>query len=164
MNRCLVVFYSWTGHTGKVARGLAEKLSADLEEIREVRPRGGLFAFLRSGMEASRKQSAPVLRSSRNLADYDLIILGSPVWAASMASPVRGFIEQERGAIRDVALFCTLSGSGGEAALGAMAELCGRPPVATLQVTAGALKSGSWRDEVDRFAGRLIAAMRPVAA
>ena len=86
MSRSLVVFYSWTGNTGKVARALAETLSAELEEIREVKPRGGLFAFLRSGMEASRKRPAPIVRCSRNLADYDLVILGSPVWAASMAS------------------------------------------------------------------------------
>jgi hypothetical protein len=72
-----------------------------------------------------------------------------------MASPMRSYILQEKGRIKRLALFCTLGGAGGEAALSSMAELCGRGPIADLQVRDSELKSGAWRVAVDEFARRI---------
>jgi flavodoxin len=156
MTKCLVAYYSWNGNTAKVARALAEFLSADVEEIRDAKRRSGFFAFLRSASEASREKPAPILPLSRNAGDYDILILGSPVWAQKMASPVRSYILRERQRVKNLALFCTLGGAGGETVLASMEAACGRRPVANLQVREADFKSGAWKDLVEDFARRIL--------
>ena len=155
MTRCLVAYFSWSGNTAKVAKSLAETLSADVEEIRDVKRRSGFFAFLRSASEASRGKSAPIMPLTRDAAEYDVVILGSPVWAQKMASPMRSYILQEKSRIKRVALFCTLGGAGGDAALSSMAALCSKASIADLQVRDSDLKSGAWRTAVEDFARRI---------
>jgi len=161
MTRLLVVYYSWTGSTAKVAEAIAGELSADVEEIREVRRRAGPFAFIRAALQSMRETPAAIMPSVRDVADYDVVILGCPVWAQNMASPMRSYILREGSKFRQVAFFCTLGGAGGDAALAKMAALTGRPPVARLLVTAAPLKSGGWRDLVKAFARQISASPSP---
>lgn len=83
------------------------------------------------------------------------MIIGSPVWAGQMASPVRAFIEREKGKLGKIAFFCTLGGANGAHALEGMHSACGRATAAGLLVTASALKSGAWRSQVAEFVRRL---------
>ncbi|CAN1517295.1 FldA Flavodoxins [Rhabdaerophilaceae bacterium] len=152
MPKFLVAYYSWTGNTEKVAKLIAETLSADIERIVEVEPRGGFFAFPAAVVDSLLKKSPPILQTTKNVADYDVVILGCPVWASNMATPMRTFILQERLKIKQVALFCTLGGSGGKATLGRMATLCGRASLADLIVNATATYSGDWRGSSENFA------------
>ena len=152
MPKQLVAYYSWTGNTAKVAKLLAEKLSADIEEIHEVKPRSGLFSFVATVVDSVLKRSPPILRPTKNVADYDIVILGCPVWAPNMATPMRTYIMRENPRIKQVALFCTLGGSGGKLALGRMAALCGRTSLADLIVEQPELASGKWRGLTESFA------------
>jgi flavodoxin len=152
MSRCLVVYYSWSGKTAKVAKALAETLAADVEEIKDAKPRAGLFAFIRSAVEASQQKPAPILPGATNVADYDAVILGCPVWAQNMASPMRSYILREKDRIRRLAVFCTFGGSGGEAALARIGALSGQAPIAELQVRASDFASGRWRSMAETFA------------
>ena len=151
MTRCLVACYSWSGQTARVARAVAEALGADLEAIREVRPRRGLFAFPRSALEAARGRAAPILPAVHDAGSYDLVVVGGPVWAGRAASPLRAFAERERGRLRRAAYFCTLGGANGARALADMEAACGRAADARLMITAPSLKSGAWRELVDGF-------------
>jgi flavodoxin len=152
MPRFLVAYYSWTGNTAKVARLITETLSADVEEIHEATPRGGLLAFPAAVVASVLKKSSPIMPATKNVADYDVVILGCPVWASNMATPMRTYIERENRAMKQVALFCTLGGSGGKAALARMAALCGRASLADLTVNATATYSGDWRGLTENFA------------
>lgn len=155
MTGTLVAYYSWSGNTAKVAKAVAEALGADIEEIREIRPRRGVLGYVRAAMEAAREHSAPIQPALRNAADYDLVVLGCPVWAQKMASPMRAYLLRERAHFKRIGLFCTLGGAGGEAALAGIASLSQREPIATLQVEARLLQSSAWRAHVDRFAQQL---------
>jgi flavodoxin len=161
MTRYLVAYYSWTGHTAKVAEALAARLSADLEEICEVKPRRGPLIFIRSALEAACRRPAAIRPSVRNVADYDVVVLGSPVWAQDMASPMRAFLLREKPSLKQVALFCTLGGAGGEEALGKMEALCGQPAFADLLVREAALKTNAWCKLVEDFARRIRALAEP---
>ena len=55
MSRILVVDYSRTGNTHLVAKAIAHDCGADLERIREVRSRRGLWGYLRSAREAMKE-------------------------------------------------------------------------------------------------------------
>lgn len=152
MSRCLVVYYSWTGATAKVAKAVAAALSADLEEIKDLKPRRGLLAFFWAGMEATRKMIPAIQPSVRDAAAYDLVVLGFPVWAHDIASPMRAYLEREKSKLGAIAAFCTLGGSGADAAFQSIVAICNRTPIAMLSLTSGELAADRWRDRVHTFA------------
>ena len=50
--RTLVVYYSRSGTTRKIAEALSEALNANIEEIVEANDRAGFFGYVRSLVEA----------------------------------------------------------------------------------------------------------------
>jgi flavodoxin len=155
MSSVLVVYYSWTGHTRQIAEAVAADLGADLEAIREVKPRAGWVAYFRSAWEVLRGMPVPIEPVEKNTAMYDLVVLGTPVWAGRVSSPVRAYIDQQWPRLNRVALFCTQGGSDGEKTLAQIADLCGKRPLATLVVSAAEFKSGMWRRKVAAFVKKL---------
>lgn len=156
MSRILVVFYSRTGHTKKLAGEIAAALDADVEEIVETAAsRVNGWTYLRSAWHALSGKATPIRPLYAQPANYDLVIIGSPVWAGNMAAPVRTFLEEYKADLPDIAFFCTMGGSGGEKVIDKMAALAARRPVARLVVTEGELASGHFREKVAVFAGRL---------
>jgi flavodoxin len=130
--RVLVVYYSRSGNTRKLAQAVALAGRFDLEELREPRDRSGLLGYLRSGFEATFERRATIAPIELDPAGYDLVAIGTPVWNAALSSPVRTFLEEQRGSIARAAFFATLGGRGVGRAFRQMAEALGRPPVATL--------------------------------
>lgn len=159
--RYLVIYYSWSGRTAAVAEAVAEVLEADIEAIREAKPRHGLTGYIRAAVEASRRRSAPILPPSHRPEDYDVVILGTPVWAGAMSSPIRSLINRQRSRLPKIALFCTLGGSGAETTLEAMAHLCNRSPLARLSVTQAAMRREGWQGAVEDFAHQIRAKADP---
>ncbi|WP_232450506.1 flavodoxin family protein [Burkholderia ubonensis] len=88
-DKILVVFYSRTGTTRRAGAALATMLHADVEEIVETHSRIGPFGFLRSLVEAINRKPAEIAASKRDPSAYDLVVIGTPVWAGSVSSPVR---------------------------------------------------------------------------
>lgn len=129
----LVVFFSRSGTTRKVAHALAHAAAADLEELRESRSRGGFWGYFRSGFEATyRRSSSDLLPAARDPRNYDIVFIGGPTWSASAASPVRAYLEQHRTSLPDTGLFVTCRGPRADAALAQMAALLTKPPLAQL--------------------------------
>jgi len=157
--RVLVVYYSLTGTTGRVARELAESLGADIEAIRDVRGRGGLLGFIRSGYEAVRKVLPPIQPLEKDPAEYDLAVLGTPVWGGKMSSPMRAFITENRDRFNAIALFCTQGGDTEGSTFQEMAELCGKTPVASLSLRHDDVVKNTYAARLATFAHELRAAL-----
>lgn len=138
--KMLVVFFSRTGTTKHLAEAIARAEDCDIEELREARSRRGLLGWLRSGYEGTYGRSAETLPLQHDLRKYDLVFVGSPTWSRSLSSPVRGFLEDRGSELKDVAIFATYGGHGGEAVLDQMAALLGRAPLARLSVREGTAK------------------------
>ncbi|MDX3968764.1 MAG: flavodoxin [Bradyrhizobium sp.] len=134
--RILVVYYSRTGTTRKVAQSLSAALSCDSEEITEAGSRNGIFGYLRSAMEARRQIPSRIAATVRDPSLYDLVVIGTPVWAWSLSSPVRAYLLANRSKLPAVAFFCTLGGAGSDQVFGQMRELVGKQPLDCLFVTA----------------------------
>lgn len=134
MASILVIHYSRSGNTQKVAQAIARACGADLEQIRDVKPRHGLWGWIRSGREAMRAIPAEIRPLKRDPASYDLVVLGSPVWVGHVSSPMRAYLHQHMGKFARVALFVTEGGSGGPKALAEMTALAGQQPEATLEL------------------------------
>src|SRR5512143_3196721 len=121
MTRTLVVFHSRTGYTRRVAKLVARKLEADVEEIRIVQPIGGPLGYAFCAMEAIAGLT-PALRPSRHdPAGYDTVIVGTPVWFWSLSSPVRSWLTEHRIGRARVGFFCTIGGSGAAGVFATMA-------------------------------------------
>lgn len=155
MSKILVVYYSWTGHTQEVADAIAAALGADVERIRESRPRSGWLGYLATAWEVLREHLVPIKVLEKDPFAYDLLVIGTPVWVGRMSTPVRSFIVGERHKFKRIALFCTQGGANEQIALPQIASLCGKEPVATLAVSSSDFKSGAWRAKVGEFVNAL---------
>jgi len=153
--KTLVVYYSRSGITRQVAEALARELGADLEEIAEPAKRAGVWGFLKSGREAFMKITPEINPGQRQPSDYDLVIVGTPVWANTMASPVRAWLTAHGSSLGKAAFFCTTASSGGEKAPRDMAALAGKNPLATAYFLEKQVKSGLVAEAVAALCAKL---------
>ncbi|WP_233853687.1 flavodoxin family protein [Paraburkholderia sp. HD33-4] len=136
--RILVVYYSRSGTTRRVAELLALELGADIEAIRErgaPAPRAGARGYIRSAIDAICHRHVEVMPASLDVSAYDVVIVGAPVWASSACAPVRAWLERYGAQIRHLALFCCEGARGSVPALNQMSLAAGRPPLATCVIT-----------------------------
>ena len=155
MAKVLVVYYSRTGHTRRIAQELAARCGGDSEEIRDPTNRAGMFGFLRSALEALRGKPAPIAAATADAARYDLVVLGTPVWASHVSSPMRGFVQAHKVHFKRIALFCTQGGNGGPKVLAEMAALCGKDAVATLVLNEADIANARYGQQLDAFAAAI---------
>jgi len=149
--KTLVIYFSHTGNTQKIAEVIAAKYESDMEQIKEVSERAGASGYLAAGRDAMFKRPGSIQPIHKDPAQYDLVFLGTPIWAWSISPPMRAFIAAHRSKLNQVAFFCTEGGSGGKRAFRQMAELIGKQPVATLEVTEPDLKSGLDKEKLNTF-------------
>jgi flavodoxin len=113
--RKLVVYYSLDGSTRFVAQAIAEETGADLLELQPRRPMpaGGLRYAL-GGMQAVFGARPALQALNRDPDEYDLVFIGTPIWASRMTPAVRSFLLQANLKGKKVALFCTFRGNPGK--------------------------------------------------
>jgi flavodoxin len=110
--KVLVVYYSYDGNTRFIAETVANELDADicgLHPVKEMKSKG-FFKYVWGGAMVAMKQKPALLPFDKNPADYDLVIIGTPVWNSSMTPPVRSFLDKYGSGIKSAALFCCYSG------------------------------------------------------
>ncbi len=113
--RILVVYYSRTGATKFVAQAIASELSADIEEIVDQKKREGKIGWMKAGRDAMQEKQTEIA-TVKTLAYYDLIILGTPVWAWRPTPAIRTYVAKNGDlAGKKVALFFTMDGNPKEA-------------------------------------------------
>ena len=92
----LCMYYSRTGNTKQTMQEIAEALDAELVELQDGVDRSGWSGWLRSGLDAVRRTTRRTksLKTEKKLANYRLVIIGTPVWAGRCSSVVRGFLKE----------------------------------------------------------------------
>ncbi len=154
--KTLIVFYSRTGTTKKVVERLAKELGADQEELIDQDKRGGALGYLKSGREAMQKKLATILPPQKDPSTYDLVIIGTPVWAHAMSCAIRTYLTEQKGKLSKIALFATQGGSGGETALRQIEELACLVARAKLIVTTKEAVKGDYEDKLNAFIKQLV--------
>lgn len=132
MKDVLLVYYSRTGNTRRLAQQLAGLLDADLEEIRERHGRHGMLGFARSLYDALRAHQPRIEAPRHDARLYKMVIVGSPVWAGHVAAPVRSYLTLYGSRLRQLAFFCVRRGSGAVETLAEMAALR-QPDIETIE-------------------------------
>lgn len=153
--KILVVYYSRTQTTKKVATQIAEKFGADLEEIRDTVDRTGAKGYLISGRDATLRRLTTLEKSEKNLSEYDLVIIGTPIWSWNMSVPVRTYITENKDKFPKVAFFCTMGGSGDDRAFLEMGEIIGKKPLSTMAIKASEIAKKLEGEKIDKFVSGL---------
>lgn len=95
MKKMLVVYYSWSnGNTKKIAEQLANKTGADIVRIETAEPYSGSHEdVVEQGKREVEAGFMPLINPiSVNIADYDVIAIGTPTWWYTMAPAVLTFL------------------------------------------------------------------------
>lgn len=118
MSKKLVAYFSASGVTKKAARRLAEAAGADLFEIRPA------IAYTsadlnwtdkasRSTLEMNDPASRPeIAESLANMADYDTVFIGFPIWWYVAPRIIETFLESYDFSGKTLIPFATSGGSG----------------------------------------------------
>lgn len=155
MKRVLVVCYSRSGGTRQLAEVIARRFEADLEFIEDRDPRQGWSGCLRSAAQALLNHKPWIRSPRRSPGDYALVIVGTPVWAWNIASPVRTWIDRYGARCRRVAFFCTYGHGGGEKVLIDLQQLVGKRAWGTMAVQRHQLARHGLDVAVEPFVQRL---------
>lgn len=118
MAKTLVAYFSASGVTQSAAQALAQAAGADLFEIKPAQPYtdadlNWMNKKSRSSLEQNDPASRPaVAETCEQMADYDLILLGFPIWWYTAPVIVKTFLEQYDLTGKRIVLFATSGGSG----------------------------------------------------
>lgn len=114
----LVAYFSASGTTKRAAIALAKAADADLFEIQPLRPYTAADLDWtnkrsRSTLEMKDPASRPGIKCRlANMADYDAVFLGFPVWWYTAPTIIKTFLESYDFSNKTIVLFATSGGSG----------------------------------------------------
>ncbi len=93
--RALIVFYSRTGTTRKLAKALDGVInSCDTEELVCPQMKTGLVGYLKAGHQTFKKLKPEIEPIKHSPEQYDIVVVGTPVWIGTMSSPVRSYLSR----------------------------------------------------------------------
>ena len=117
----LVAYFSGTGTTEGVAENLVTALGSDVADLYEITPEEPYTAadldYTNSNCRSVREQQDPDVRpaisgSGENMAQYDIVFLGYPIWNNDAPRIIYTFLESEELSGKTIIPFCTSGGSG----------------------------------------------------
>ena len=103
----LVVYYTRSGNTKKTVETLSRMISCDVLEIDDGINRKGIIGWIRSGYQGASKKTFPLKPIDKDPVHYDMVILCTPIWAGTMASPIRKFVKDHGDKIRRHSILCS---------------------------------------------------------
>ena len=131
--KTLVVYYSASGNTERVAKAAAEAAGADLFEIVPVEPYTSEdLNWTNDNSRVSREHNDESLRDVEltstevaNWDSYDTVLIGYPIWWGIAAWPTDGFVKANDFTGKTVIPFCTAASSGIGQSAKLLADLAG---------------------------------------
>jgi len=134
MAKILVVYYSFEGSTRLIAERIAQETRADLLELKPKKDltSKGFSKYVWGGKQATMKEKPELLPLEKDPVNYDLIYLGTPVWAFTFTPAIRSFLANIKLINKKIALFCCYDGTAGKTMAALREELRGNEVVGEL--------------------------------
>jgi len=114
--RALIAYYTRSGNTEKVGRTIGDILTSygvkvDYEKIRPLKQ----YNYFKSGLMAFLRREVPILNTNLDVREYDIVIIGTPVWVSNPAPPVNSYLSDVEGTHgKKIAVFATMVAAGGK--------------------------------------------------
>lgn len=118
-SKYLVVYYSQTGATQKVANELVRLLNADTLRIDVEQPYDGTYqeTIERCKKEMSDNELPQLRKLETDISKYDVIFLGYPIWFGTYALPIASLVKDIDFSGKKIVPFCTFGSGGLEASM-----------------------------------------------
>lgn len=148
--KTLVAYYSKSGNTKKVAEEIAKELKSDIDEIKDLKKLGPLGIMIACRNSMKQKKSKIVF--SKDPKEYDLIVLGGPVWAWNLLPQLRAYLDENKNKIKKLGFFLTYGGDYGKN-FEQLNEII--KPVATMAIVDKDIVAGDYKKELKEFIKKL---------
>ena len=127
----LIVYFSYTGNTRALAEKIHDRIGGDIVELQLKEPYSTDYKHVESqGKDEVERGVKPELATEiKNFDQYDIVLVGSPVWSGTMPSVLADFLRNEGFAGKRLLPFTTHMGSGLGNIVQAMSALCPRAQI-----------------------------------
>ena len=112
--KILVVYYSYSGITRRLAEDIALITGGGLREIKPQKPYSFSYntAVKKAREEIERGYCPPLIQGTESVEDADIIFIGSPNWLKTFAPPILSFLKAVDLDGKTIIPFCTHGGGG----------------------------------------------------
>jgi flavodoxin len=139
-NDILIVYYSWSGNTRKIAEIIKKETGGTLFEIEPAEPYTTDYrAAVAQAKKEIERNFRPELKNMPDMASYSTVFLGTPIWWHTMAPPLASFIDNSDLNKKTVVPFHTHGGGGAGSFEKDVAAMC---PNSTVKQGFGAYNEG----------------------
>ena len=92
MNNILVIVYSYTGTSRRVAELLCSQQNWQLASVTEASPRSGVPGTWRCIFDSFFRRQPAIHYDGPPPSDFDAVVLVSPIWMLQLTGPMRSFV------------------------------------------------------------------------
>jgi flavodoxin len=123
--KTLVAYFSWSGNTRTIAQTILGKTRADIFEIQTVTPYSTNYSEVLTQAQNERNGNArlPLSTHVADMAQYEVIFIGYPIWHGSIPMAVVTFLEEYDFTGKTIVPFCSSASSGPGSTRSAIANL-----------------------------------------
>lgn len=149
--KSVIVYFSQTGTTKKLAGALKQAVNADEIELKLVNAYPSTYdsTIAMVGAQRESKQWPELSNAKLDLAKYDTVYLGYPIMFGSFAPPIYTFLDSNDLSGKVVVPFCTYGSGGRKASAGELKEL---EPNANVTLAMGVSNKRMTKDDGDSIA------------
>lgn len=108
----LILYYSLSGRTKKVAECIKENTKGDIEEIILKKPYSKLSSYTKGLVDIKTNKNIEITNQI-DIAKYDTIFLGAPIWYFTLNPVIASFLENNNFEGKNIYPFCTDEGACG---------------------------------------------------
>ena len=150
-NKILVTYFSASGVTARAAKEIASSVGADIAEIKPAVPYTSadlnwMDKKSRTTLESKDMNCRPEMAADIDVAPYDTVFVGFPVWWYKEPAIIDTFLESGNFAGKKVIPFATSGGSGIEGSEKHLKKVC--PTAVWVKGKLVNRGAGSWAKEI----------------
>ncbi len=110
----LVVYYSYSGITRRLAEDIALITDGDLRELKPQKPYSFSYntAVKEAREEIEKGYCPPLIQGTETIENAEVVFIGSPNWLKTFAPPVLSFLRMVDLSGKTIIPFCTHGGGG----------------------------------------------------